>query len=271
MKRVLTLVLLATVSAAPALAQETGQLPRFEALEQQERALEQNRFDSLERQRQREIDRAGLPDSTVSRAERGIRDLDYQREFDRLRLEGELQRAEIQRQRDIANAALPNRRIAPHSSLVVTDPESHILPPAPAGHYYARLDGRFVLVDATSELVVRVLEPQPTDPTADVPLESRPPVEIPIPTGQISSTSPAVIRDFGSQSLPPPPNGHYYARVGSRILLVEAKTERPVKDVGGWARCAPTTHPGPCTIPQAPPLSPSSSIQRKEVIQCQSL
>ena len=71
MKRVLTLVLLATVSAAPALAQETGQLPRFEALEQQERALEQNRFDSLERQRQREIDRAGLPDSTVSRAERG--------------------------------------------------------------------------------------------------------------------------------------------------------------------------------------------------------
>lgn len=232
MKRVLTLVLLAPVFAAPALAQETGQLPRFEALEQQERALEQNRFDSLERQRQREIDRAGLPDSTVSRAERGIRDLDYQHEFDRLRLEGELQRAEVLRKRDIANAALPNRRIAPHSSLVISDPESHILPPAPPGHYYARLDGRFVLVDATSELVVKVLEPQPTDPAADVPLDPRPPVETPIPAGPISSNSSAVIPNFGSQSLPPPPNGHYYARVGSRILLVDAKTERPVRHAG---------------------------------------
>src|SRR5690606_837214 len=99
-------------------------------------------------------------------------------------------------------------------------------------HYYARLDGRFVLVDATSELVVKVLEPQPTDPAADVPLDPRPPVETPIPAGPISSNSSAVIPNFGSQSLPPPPNGHYYARVGSRILLVDAKTERPVRHAG---------------------------------------
>jgi Ni/Co efflux regulator RcnB len=121
----------------------------------------------------------------VTRAERGIRNLDYQREFDRLRLQGDLDRAQIQRERDIANAALPNRRIAPYSSLVVTDPESHILPPAPKGHYYARVDGRFVLVDATSELVVKVLDPQPTDPTADVPVGPRPPAEKPIPRGDI--------------------------------------------------------------------------------------
>jgi hypothetical protein len=127
---------------------------------------------------------------------------------------------------------MPNRRIAPYSSLVVTDPEAYILPPAPKGHYYARLEGRFVLVDAASELVVKVLDPQPTDPTADVPVGPRPPVEAPLPSGAIAPGSSSVIRDFRSQSLPPPPNGHYYARVEGRILLIDAETERPVRAIG---------------------------------------
>lgn len=184
--RLLIFVALASVSAAPALAQETNQLPRFEALEQQEQMVEQRRFDSLEQQRQRDFDRATHPNSGTTRAERGIRDLEYQREFDQLRLQGELDRAQVQRQRDLANAALPNRRIAPYSSLVISDPERHILPPAPAGHYYARLDGRFVLVDATSELVVKVLDPQPTDPTVDVPVGPRPPPEKAIPRAGVA-------------------------------------------------------------------------------------
>lgn len=184
MKRV-SLALLMPIFAAPSFAQETNELPRFEALRQQEQIVEQNRLDSLERQRQQDLDRAALPNSSATRAERGILDLEYQRESDRLRLQGDLERAQVQRQRDAANAALPNRRIAPYSSLVVTDPERYILPPAPQGQYYARVDGRFVLVDATSELVVRVLDPQPTDPTADVPVGPRPPAEKPIPRGGI--------------------------------------------------------------------------------------
>jgi len=180
-----SLIVLISLLAAPSFAQETNALPRFEGLEQQEQIIEQNRFDSLERQRQQELDRAALPNSGVTRAERGIRDLDYRRESDQLRLQGDLERSQVQRERDIANAALPNRRIAPYSSLVVTDPERYILPPAPQGQYYARVDGRFVLVDATSELVVKVLDPQPTDPTADVPVGPRPPAEKPIPRGGI--------------------------------------------------------------------------------------
>jgi Ni/Co efflux regulator RcnB len=219
--------------AVPAAAQESNNLPRFEALEQQKQSVEQNRFDSLERQRQRERDFTTNPATGVTGAERGIRDLQYQREFEKLRLEGDLERAQVQRERDLENAALPNRRIAPFSSLVITDPERYVLPPAPPGQYYARLDGRFVLVDRTSELVVKVLDPMPTDPTADVPVGPRPPTQTPLPIGRIPADSPLVISDFRGLSLPPPPPNQYYARVEGRILLVDAKTERAVKAVGG--------------------------------------
>ena len=38
-----------------------------------------------------------------------------------------------------------------------------------------------MLVDATSELVVKVLDPLPSDPKADVPLGARPPLQPPAP------------------------------------------------------------------------------------------
>lgn len=181
--KLLAVIVVFAACARPVLAQETGQLPRFDALEQQKQQVEQDRFDSLERSRQRERDFTTNPASGVSGAERAIRDMEYQREFDRLKLEGDLERAQVQRERDLEDAALPNRRIAPSSSLVIADPERYILPPAPAGHYYARLNGRFVLVDRTSELVVKVLDPKPTDPTGDVPVGPRPPVQPPAPVG----------------------------------------------------------------------------------------
>lgn len=182
------------IACAPAVAQETDNLPRFDALEQQKQQVEQDRFDSLESQRQRERDFTTNPATGVTGAQRGIRDLQYQQEFDRLRLEGDLERAQVQRERDLENAALPNRRIAPFSSLVITDPERYVLPPAPPGQYYARLNGRFVLVDGTSELVVKVLDPQPSDPTADVPVGPRPPVQQPAPIGGITANSPLAVQ-----------------------------------------------------------------------------
>jgi Ni/Co efflux regulator RcnB len=221
------------ICMAPAFAQESNNLPRFDALEQQKQAVEQDRFDNLERQRQRERDFTTSPSSGFSSADRALRDLEYQREFDKLRLEGDLERAQDQRERDLDNAALPNRRIAPFSSLVITDPERYVLPPAPPGHYYARLDGRFVLVDRTSELVVKVFDPKLGDPTGDVPVGPRPQVQKPLPIGRIPANSPQVITDFQRLSLPPPPQDQYYARVDGRILLVDAKTERAVKAVGG--------------------------------------
>lgn len=167
------------LTTAPALAQESAPLPRFEALEQQTQALEQRQIDKLETQRQQEL--LHPPGSGVSRADSAMRALEIQRERDRVRLEGAQQRALVQRERDIAEASLPNRRIASHSSLVISDPERYLLPPAPPGQYYARLEGRFVLVDRASELVVKVLDTRPTDPSADVPLGAAPPLRQPIP------------------------------------------------------------------------------------------
>ncbi|MDP3735915.1 MAG: RcnB family protein [Hyphomonadaceae bacterium] len=215
--------------AAPAFAQETNELPRFEALQQQEQAFEQRRVDNLETQRQRELDRMAAPNSGFTGADRAIRDLEYARERDRIILQGELEREQVARQRQLENTALPNRRIAPYSSLVVTNPEQYILPPAPPGQYYARLNGRFVLVDRTSELVVKVLEPQPTDPTADVPLGPRPPPRPGLPTARIGASSDYVILNPTSLSLPPAPQGQFYATYEGRILLVDLQTERAVK------------------------------------------
>jgi hypothetical protein len=171
----------ALAGAAPAFAQESEPLPRFEALEQQTLALEQRQLDKLETQRQQELFRPVTPNSGVTQADKAMRLLEIERDMDRVRLQGDLERALVQRQRDLANTALPNRRIAAHSSLVIHDPERYILPPAPPGQYYARLEGRFVLVDSTSELVVKVLDAQPGDPTADVPLGAPPPLQQPIP------------------------------------------------------------------------------------------
>lgn len=172
MRSALPLVILGAMGFAPvALAQEFVP-PRFEGLEQQQLNLEQRQFDELETQRLRESARAAQPG--VSPAEAALRQLEIEQEALRLQREGVERRAAVNRETAIREAKLPNRRIAPYSSLVVQYPERYALPAAPDGQYYARVDGRFVLVDGTSELVVRVLEPGPSDPRDDLPPEALP-------------------------------------------------------------------------------------------------
>lgn len=220
------------VFAAPAFGQVNEPFPRFEGLEMQQQMAEQREFDNLEADRQRDLNRAALPNSGVSTAERALLDMQYNRERDQRLLKLEQDRQRVQRERDLANAALMNARVPAHSSLVVTDPARYILPPAPPGKYYARVEGRFVLVDAASELVTSVLPVQPTDPTADVPAGPRPLPEAALPIRRIGPGSASVIHDFGALSLPRPPKGQYYANVDGRIVLVDARTELAVKLVG---------------------------------------
>lgn len=217
------------VFASPAFAQVSEPLPRFEALEQQQRMAEQREFDNLEANRQREMTRSAQPNSGVSEAERALRGLQYDRARDERLLELDRDRQRVQRERDLANAALLNARIPSNSLLVVTDPERYILPPAPPGKYYARVEGRFVLVDETSQLVTSILPVQPTDPTADVPAGPRPLPDTGLPVRRISPTSASVVRDFQALSLPAPPAGQYYANVDGRIVLVDGRTELAVK------------------------------------------
>lgn len=217
--------------AAPALAQVSEPLPRFEALEQQQRMAQQREMDNLEANRQRDLARSALPNSDVSEAERALRDLQYNRAREQRLLELDRDRQRVQRERDLANAALLNARIPRNSSVVVTDPESYILPPAPPGKYYARVEGRFVLVDETSQLVTSIVPVQPTDPTADVPAGPLPLPDNGLPVRRISPTSSTVIRDFKALSLPAPPSGQYYAHINGRTVLVDGRTELALKFV----------------------------------------
>ncbi len=220
----------AALSAAPALAQPDA-LPRFEALEQQLQTLEQRQADSLGAARDRDRTRTALPGSGMSEAERGLRELDYQSQRNALLLQSEQDRRSVQRERDLAAAALPNARVPRSSTAVVTSPETYTLPPAPPGKYYARVQGRFVLVDGTSELVESVLPVQPSDPTADVPLGPRPLPDFNLPARRVSPTSALVIRDPGALALPAAPSGQFYARMEGQIVLVDTRTEMPLRVV----------------------------------------
>jgi Ni/Co efflux regulator RcnB len=228
----IALLISACLLAAPAFAQEQP-LPRFEGLEMQLQREEQRQVDAIEQARQRERNRALLPGSGTNAADAALRDMQLRREQDRLLLQMEQERMRMQRERDVEAYALPNRRVPATSSAVVRDPEAHILPPAPPGKYYARVDGRFVIVDFTSELVEQVLPVQPTDPTADVPAGPRPlPVpDMSLPMRRVASTSALVIGNPASFALPAAPAGQYYARVDGKIVLVEARTEMPVSVV----------------------------------------
>lgn len=216
--------------ALPAYAQ-LDTPPRFDALDKQLQMEEQRHLDQLETARQRERDLGIVPGSGVSGAQQALRDLEYQRERDRLLLQAEQDRQRVVRERMLAEAALLNKRVPATSTAVVTSPESHILPPPPPGQYYARVEGRFVLVDRASELVTGILPVQPTDPTADVPAGPRPLPDMSLPARRVSPGSVLVIRDPATLALPPAPKGQYYARVEGRIVLVDARTELPVKVV----------------------------------------
>jgi Ni/Co efflux regulator RcnB len=225
------LIACAALAAAPAHAQQAP-LPRFDALDKQLQVQQQREIDQLATQQQAERNRASLPGSGVSQAEQALRDLEFQRQRDGLLLKGEQDRARAQRERDLANAALPNLRVPRSSTAVVSSPEAYLLPPAPPGKYYARVEGHFVLVDSMSELVTDVLPVQPTDPTADVPAGPRPPPLPGLPVRRIASTSALAIPNPAAFSLPPAPSGQFYARLDGQILLVDARTEIAVKVVG---------------------------------------
>jgi Ni/Co efflux regulator RcnB len=149
------------LTTAPAGLAQTFTPPRFPALEQQQLRTEQQRIDDLERGK---VQADLFGGQVAGDAGAALRRLEINREIDEVRLEGDQLRAQSVRERTLATAALPNRRIARASVLTVQDPAAAGLPAAPRGQYYARLEGRHVLVDAASELVVEVLPSTPFGP-----------------------------------------------------------------------------------------------------------
>jgi hypothetical protein len=194
--RSIILVGLFALGGAPALAQELTP-PRNEALEQQLLMQEQNRIDALARQQQIERDLSFNPNSGVTAADQALRELDNRREMDRLLFEGQQLRDQAAREQQLREAALPNRQVEPFSPTVVQDPVGAALPATPDGYYYARIDGRYVLVDAGSKQVARVLAPQPTDPTNDLPARPLPQPQQP-PGVRVWPTEPVTLPALGA-------------------------------------------------------------------------
>jgi Ni/Co efflux regulator RcnB len=183
---VIDIALLGLISAAgaPVLAQGFTP-PRFEGLDQQKQAQEQNSLDAQQKRLQAERDRVVTPGPNgappANAAASALRQTQLQDQINRAEIHQQQERAATARDNAVTDFALPNRRISKASVLVVPDPVRYGLPSAPPGEYYARVDGRFVLVDASSELVVKVLDPQPTDPADDAPAKPRPTPQPPIP------------------------------------------------------------------------------------------
>ena len=181
-------LLFASLSAA-ALAPASAQgftPPRFEGLDQQKQTQEQNALDAQQKRLQAEREKAVTPGPHgqppgADAAASALRQAELENQIHRGEVRQQQERLAVARENAATDLALPNRRIAKASVLVVPDPIRYGLPSAPPGQYYARLNGRFVLVDASSELVVKVLDAQPSDPTDDQPTRPRPAAQPAIP------------------------------------------------------------------------------------------
>ena len=115
----LSLVLSLCIFAAPAFAQVSEPLPRFEALEQQQQMNEQHQLDTLEANRQRDLNRGALPNSGVSTAQRALVDQQYDRQRDRLLQDMANTRARMDKGKPrlkIATAAHHSAKMVTHSS-----------------------------------------------------------------------------------------------------------------------------------------------------------
>ncbi len=238
---------------APAFAQG-AEPPRFEAFEQQKADLQQQQFNDLTRARQDEITRpvAPTPNAPYTFGEQQRRVQEIDRQIDKLLLDNELERQAVGRERDIAEASLLNRRIIPTSPLVVKEPGQFALPPPPNGQYYARVEGRYVLVDGRSNLVVRQFERKAGDPTSDVPAGAPPvpqsevaigvpartqyssyggpslPPQPALPSYYTGQDSALVVKDPSLLKLGPAPADTYYAEIGGKIYLVDATTRHVI-------------------------------------------
>jgi Ni/Co efflux regulator RcnB len=239
--------------SAPAFAQDV-EPPRFEAFEQQKADLQQQQFNDLTRARQDEITRpiAPAPNASYTFGEQQRRVQEIDRQMDTLRLDNELERQAIGRERDIAEANLLNRRIIPSSPLVVKEPGQFALPPPPNGQYYARVEGRYVLVDGKSNLVVKQFERKAGDPTNDIPAGAPPvpqsevaigapartqhssygganlPPQPALPGYYVGPDSALVVKVPGMLKLGPAPENTYYAEIGGKIYLVDATTRHVI-------------------------------------------
>ena len=113
--------------------------------------LNQQQLDSFDRQRTNELSRPVTPGrSSLDAANRAdaLRQIDAQR--DQFLLERKIENDAKQREREIARLSEPNQTILPNAAEVIDNPRAYNLPVPSAGQYYARLNGRYALIDGAT-------------------------------------------------------------------------------------------------------------------------
>jgi hypothetical protein len=235
------LIAIAFGASAPAFAQGV-EPPRFEAFEQQKRDLDQQRIDDFDRQRTNELSRPVTPGQGAgqdagNRAD-ALREIERQRQ--QFLLEREVENQAKQRERDIASITATERTILPNAGEVIYDPKTQILPPPPPGDYYARLNGRYVLVDGATHRPIKSFDLQPDEAGSSIPGTTAPrPVQPPtryqklakqppLPTELVPPDSKRVIANPASRNLGLAPPESYYADFEGGIYLIDARTQKAI-------------------------------------------
>lgn len=224
--------------APSAFAQE---LPRFDAFEQQQRDMNQQRQNDFDKARNNEIARP-VPSNQAGAAAaiRAERLQQIERDRQQFQLEREVERSAQQRERDIARITEDNRTILPNASEVIDNPRAYNLPTPQAGQYYARLNGRYVLVDGVTNKPIRSFEVSPdeggsTIPGTTAPRRTQPPQfyqKLPqqpsLPSETVARDSKRVITDPDGRFLGKAPPDSYYADFDGAIYLIDARTQKAI-------------------------------------------
>ena len=242
------LIAIALGISAPALSAsawaQAYEPPRFEGFEQQQRDLNQQRLDDFDRQRTNELSRPVPPgQSSLAAADRAdaLRQIDAQR--DQFLLERQIENQAKQREREIANLTASERTILPNAAEVVDNPKAYNLPTPPAGQYYARLNGRYVVVDGATNRPIKSFDLSPDEGGSTIPGTTQPRTKQPpqfyqklpkqpaLPAELVPRDSKRVIADPASRNLGPAPPQSYYADFDGAIYLIDAPTQKAIAQV----------------------------------------
>jgi len=229
---------------APSAFAQAYEPPRFDGFEQQQRDLNQQQLDSFDRQRTNELSRPVTPgQSSLDAANRAdaLRQIDAQR--DQFLLERRIENEAKQREREIAKLSEPNQTILPNAAEVIDNPRAYNLPVPPAGQYYARLNGRYALIDGATNRPIKSFDLSPDEGGSTIPGTTPPrprqppqfyqklPKQPALPAELVPRDSKRVITDPASRNLGPAPPESYYADFDGAIYLIDAPSQKAIAQV----------------------------------------
>jgi hypothetical protein len=252
----------APAAFAPTAFAQGVEPPRFEALEQQQRDLNQQRLDDFDRQRANEYAKPIPPGQpALGEADRATALQQIERDRQQFLLERDVERQAQQREREIARLTETNRIILPNASEVIDNPKALNLPAAPQGQYYARLNGHYVIVDGATNRPIKSFDLSPDEGGSTIPGTTQPrpiqpqeyyqqlPKQPGLPDETVPPDSKRVIKDPAGRFLGKAPPDSYYADFDGAIYLIDARSQKAIALVRAKEKPAPQKASKPAEKP----------------------